>query len=68
MPRLARAWPSRAERLRNLRGTFALEPLRAAAVQGRRIVLVGDVMTSAASLFAAAHIAAIVLARTDAPA
>lgn len=42
-----------------------------------RIVLAGDVMTRAASLFAAArvlrtggaaHIAAIVLARTDAPA
>ncbi|MBT2322848.1 ComF family protein [Variovorax paradoxus] len=67
---------SRAERLRNLRGAFALEPLRAAAVQGRRIVLVDDVMTSGASLFAAAqvlrtggalHITAIVLARTDLP-
>lgn len=68
---------TRAERLRNLRGAFALEPLRAAAVQGRRIVLVDDVMTSGASLFAAAqvlrtggaaHITAVVLARTDPPA
>lgn len=68
---------TRAERLRNLRGAFAMEPLRAAAVQGRRIVLVDDVMTSGASLFAAAqvlrtggaaHITAIVLARTDPPA
>jgi len=46
-------------------------------VQGRRIVLVDDVMTSGASLFAAAqvlrtggaaHITAVVLARTDPPA
>lgn len=68
---------TRAERLRNLRGAFALEPLRAVAVQGRRIVLVDDVMTSGASLFAAsevlrtagaAHITAVVLARTDPPA
>lgn len=70
---LAQSGLARAERLRNLRGAFALEPLRAAAVSGRRIVLVDDVMTSGASLFAAAqvlrtagaaHIAAIVFART----
>ena len=67
---------ARAERLRNLRGAFALEPLRAEAVRGRRIVLVDDVMTSGASLFSAAqvlrtggaaHVTAIVLARTDPP-
>jgi ComF family protein len=67
---------ARAERLRNLRGAFALEPLRAAELRERRIVLVDDVMTSGASLFAAAevlrragaaHIAAVVLARTDPP-
>jgi len=67
---------TRAERLANLRGAFALEPLRAAAVQGQRIVLVDDVMTSGASLFAAAqvlrtggaqHITAVVLARTERP-
>ncbi len=67
----------RAERLRNLEGAFALEPLRAAAVRDRRIVLVDDVMTSGASLFSAAqvlrtagaaHITAIVLARTEPPA
>jgi ComF family protein len=67
---------TRAERLRNLRGAFALEPLRADAVRGRRIVLVDDVMTSGASLFTAAaalraagaaHITALVLARTDRP-
>jgi predicted amidophosphoribosyltransferase len=69
-------WPC-AERLRNLHGAFALEPLRAEAVRGRRIVLVDDVMTSDASLFSAAqvlraggatHITALVLARTDPPA
>jgi len=67
---------ARAQRLRNLRGAFTLEPLRAAAVRGRRIVLVDDVMTSGASLFAASevlrtagasHITAIVLARTEPP-
>ncbi|MDM0049206.1 ComF family protein [Variovorax sp. J22R115] len=67
---------TRAERLRNLRGAFALEPLRSAAVRDRRVVLVDDVMTSGASLFAAAqvlrvagasHVTAIVLARTEAP-
>ncbi|SCK39322.1 comF family protein [Variovorax sp. HW608] len=68
---------TRAERLRNLRGMFALEPLRAAAVRNRRVVLVDDVMTTGASVFTAAevlrrggasHITAIVLARTDLPA
>jgi ComF family protein len=67
---------ARAERLGNLRGAFAVEPLRAEKVKGRRIVLVDDVMTSGASLFAAAealklagaaHITAVVLARTDPP-
>lgn len=63
----------RADRLRNLAGAFALEPLRPGAVRGRRVVMVDDVMTSGASLFTAAsalraagasHIAAVVLART----
>jgi ComF family protein len=67
---------SRADRLRNLRGAFAVEPLRADAVRGLRLVLVDDVMTSGASLFAAAetlrlagaaHVTALVLARTDPP-
>ena len=65
-----------AARLRNVKGAFAVEPLKVAQLQGRRVVLVDDVMTSGASLFAAAdalrqagasHITAIVLARTDEP-
>lgn len=63
----------RTDRLRNLAGAFALEPLRADAVRGRRVLLVDDVMTSGASLFTAAavlraggasHVEAVVLART----
>ena len=63
----------REARLANVRGAFQADPLRAPALQGRRVVLVDDVMTSGASLFAAAqalrdagaaHITAVVLART----
>ncbi|WP_119966614.1 phosphoribosyltransferase family protein [Simplicispira lacusdiani] len=66
----------RARRLRNLRGAFAVEPLRAARVQGRSVVLVDDVMTTGATLHAAAaalrqagarQVSALVVARTDAP-
>lgn len=65
----------RAERLANLVGAFAVDPLRAAEIRGQRIVLVDDVMTSGASLHTAAqvlrqagaaHISAVVLARTEA--
>jgi ComF family protein len=65
---------ARAERLRNVAGAFAVDPLRSGALRGLRVVLVDDVMTSGASLFAAAdalraagaaHVTALVLARTD---
>jgi len=64
----------RQERLANVKGAFQVDPLRAAEVRGRRVVLVDDVMTSGASLYTAAralrdagaaHITAIVLARTQ---
>ncbi|MDN8613293.1 ComF family protein [Variovorax ginsengisoli] len=67
---------ARQDRLHNLSDAFALDPRRPGAVHGRRLVLVDDVMTSGASLYAAAEvlraagaarITAIVLARTDAP-
>lgn len=63
----------RAQRLRNLHGAFAVEPARAAAVRGMRVVLVDDVMTTGATLHAATealheasvgHVTALVLART----
>ncbi|WP_051675871.1 ComF family protein [Polaromonas glacialis] len=63
----------REARLSNVRGAFQVDPLRAGELAGRRVVLVDDVMTSGASLFAAAqalrdagaaHITALVLART----
>ncbi|MRD48354.1 ComF family protein [Caenimonas koreensis DSM 17982] len=63
-------------RLANVRGAFAVDPLRVAAVKGKRIVLVDDVMTSGASLHAAAQalrqagaasVTGLVFARTDEP-
>ncbi|MBD8051534.1 phosphoribosyltransferase family protein [Limnohabitans radicicola] len=65
----------RSERLANLEGAFALDPLQAPALRDKRVVLVDDVMTSGASLHTAArvlrqagvqHISAVVLARTEA--
>lgn len=64
----------REARRSNVEGAFGLEPLRAHEVQGRRVVLVDDVMTSGASLHAAARalrqagaarVSAVVLARTE---
>lgn len=64
----------RAERLTNVKGAFVVDPLRSAEVNGRRVVLVDDVMTSGASLFTAAaalkqagaaQVIAMVFARTD---
>ncbi len=64
----------RAERLANLVGALAVEPLRAAQLRGKKVVLVDDVMTSGASLHTAAQvlreagaaqISALVLARTE---
>lgn len=73
----AQAALDRQARLANVRGAFAVEPLLAAQLRGVRAVLVDDVMTSGASLFSAAavlrqagaaHVTALVMARTDAPA
>ena len=64
----------RDERLTNVKGAFMVDPLRAAQVAGRHIVLVDDVMTSGASVYTAAQalllagasqITALVLARTE---
>jgi ComF family protein len=64
----------RAQRLENLRGAFAVDPLRAGELRGQHLLLVDDVMTSGASLHSAAQVllqagasqvSAIVLARTD---
>ena len=63
----------REQRLANVRGAFLVEPLLVPAVQGRTLILVDDVMTSGASLHAAARvleqagaarIEALVIART----
>ena len=64
----------RKDRLQNVQHAFAVDPLRASQLAGKRVVLVDDVMTSGASLHAAAtalrqagakHIAALVFARTE---
>jgi ComF family protein len=64
----------RNERLRNVEGAFAVEPLRSDLLKNERVVVLDDVMTSGASLHAAARvlrqagaarITAMVLARTE---
>ncbi len=64
----------RKERLRNVHNAYAVEPLQAHRLREQRVVLVDDVMTTGASLHAAAralrqagaaHITGLVLARTD---
>jgi ComF family protein len=64
----------RKDRLLGVHGAYALEPLHAAEVKDKRLVLVDDVMTTGASLHAAAsslrhagaaHITALVFARTE---
>jgi ComF family protein len=66
----------RKARLANVKGAFAIDPLRAKDLKGKCVVLVDDVMTSGASLFTAAEVlrqggaarvTALVLARTDEP-
>lgn len=66
----------RAQRLRNVQGAYLAEPARSPQLQGRAVVLVDDVMTTGASLEAAAlalrqagaaRITGLVLARTPAP-
>ncbi len=64
----------RAERLRAVTGAFAVDPFLAHRIAGKRIVLIDDVMTSGASLNAAAkalksasaaHVTGLVFARTE---
>ena len=66
----------RKSRIANVKGAFALDPMRPHAVRGRKVAVVDDVMTSGASIHAAAQalreagaatITAIVFARTDEP-
>ena len=66
----------RQARLANVEDAFQLDPLRAADLAGRQVILIDDVMTSGASLFSAARvlraagaarITAMAFARTPAP-
>jgi ComF family protein len=65
---------SRAARLTNVQHAFAVDPVLQVQIAGKRLVLVDDVMTSGASLTAAAtclrqagaaHITTLVLARAE---
>ena len=64
----------RQQRLVSVKDAFAVDPLLTLRIRGKRIVLVDDVMTSGASMFAAAialraagamHITGMVVARTE---
>lgn len=64
----------REARLHNVKGAFVVDPLRAGQLAGRHVLLVDDVMTSGASLFAAAQalreagaagVSGVVVARTE---
>jgi len=64
----------RTQRLTGLDHSFAVDPLKTSPLQGARVVLVDDVMTTGASLYAAArvlraagvaHITGVVIARTE---
>jgi predicted amidophosphoribosyltransferase len=66
----------RSERLANLRAAFAVNPGAIAALQGKTVLLVDDVMTTGATLHLAAHallnagatrVTGAVFARTPAP-
>lgn len=72
----AQAALDRRARISNVKGAFAVDPLRAGDVRGKRVAIVDDVMTSGASMFAAAQalrdagaacVTGIVFARTDEP-
>lgn len=72
---LAQSSLPRPERLTNLNGAFAVAPLMASKLRGQRVMLIDDVMTSGATLEAAAqvlkqagaaHVCALVFARTPA--
>lgn len=63
------------DRRANVKGAFAVNPLKLQRVDGRHVVLVDDVMTSGASIYAAAlalrearaaRVTVVVLARTEA--
>ncbi len=70
----AQSTQTRKERLTSLLDAFAVDPLRAQQIRGKRLLLVDDVMTSGATLHAAArvlraagaaHITGLVIARTE---
>jgi predicted amidophosphoribosyltransferase len=58
---------SRSERATNVQGAFRVPPEGKAAVAGRRLVLVGDVLTSGATVDGCARALLLVFARVADP-